>query len=196
MTAGARDRGDDVAADSDPRPPQCPKCRALGRPGERFCLRCRCEFATGATLAPPKIVPFRGPALRATTQWEAHIDADPDYFASSQHGEIRFPTGVPTRVVILTDDRVVIGRRSRSEGIYPQVDLSVPTVDPGVSMVNAIIDRFPDGTLRLIDVGSYNGTRLNGDTTPIEPNNPVRLKDGDQIFVGAWSRITVRKVAL
>jgi hypothetical protein len=140
--------------------------------------------------APLETVPFRKPAPRVA-RWEAHVDVDRDYFVSGQSDGLRYPTAVPTRVVALTDDRVVIGRRSRSAGVYPQVDLSVLTEDPGVSAVHAYLEPLPDGSLRLIDPGSLNGTRLNGGTTPIPHDAPVLLRNGDQIFVGAWSRIIV-----
>lgn len=52
----------------------------------------------------------------------------------------------------------------------------------------------PDGTWALIDPGSTNGTYLNDDTEPLARNEPVTLRDGDRVHVGAWTRITVRHV--
>jgi hypothetical protein len=45
-----------------------------------------------------------------------------------------------------------------------------------------------------VDPGSANGTRINDDSDPVTTNQPVALADGDQIHIGAWTTITVRKV--
>jgi pSer/pThr/pTyr-binding forkhead associated (FHA) protein len=139
----------------------------------------------------PTLVP-----LRETARWEAHVEADAAYFQQgATDGVLRFPTGTGNRVVRLRGERVVIGRRRESEGIYPQVDLAVPPDDPGVSTVHAILERQPDGSYCLVDHGSRNGTRLNDDPKPVEQDRRIPLKDGDRIFVGAWSRVTIRHAA-
>jgi len=43
-----------------------------------------------------------------------------------------------------------------------------------------------------VDVGSRNGTVVNGHPEPIAPNAPVRLAEGDRIMIGAWTVLTVQ----
>jgi pSer/pThr/pTyr-binding forkhead associated (FHA) protein len=92
----------------------------------------------------------------------------------------------------MTADRVQIGRRSVSRGIDPEIDLSVPPEDPGVSRLHAVLLAQPDGSWTLVDVGSANGTTLNDDLDPIPVNVPVPVKDGDRVHVGAWTTITLK----
>ncbi len=190
MTGNPGGGGPTGQAGQADNPPRCPNCGVLGRTGERYCLRCRCEFATGVRPRPPHLMP-----LRRTAHWEALVEADPVYFALGRADGVRFPTGAGKRVVRLHGQHVLIGRTSKSEGIYPQVDLSVPPEDPGVSTIHAILERQPNGSYCVVDCGSRNGTRLNGTSEPIERDLRIPLHDGDRIFVGAWSRVTIRRAA-
>ena len=87
---------------------------------------------------------------------------------------------------------MTIGRRSRSRGVEPEIDLSGPPLDPGVSTLHAVLLAAPDGGWDLVDVGSRNGTVVNGHPDPIAPNAPVRLAVGDRIMIGAWTVLTVQ----
>jgi pSer/pThr/pTyr-binding forkhead associated (FHA) protein len=57
-----------------------------------------------------------------------------------------------------------------------------------------------DGQLSVVDLSSTNGTYVidrggvpTEDAVPLAAGVPAVLDDGDQIFVGAWSRLTVRR---
>lgn len=80
----------------------------------------------------------------------------------------------------------LIGRRSDSADIHPEVVIP----DPGISRRHARILRQPDGGLVLVDLGSMNGTRLNG--AAVAPNVITPLAEGDQVTVGCWTRLTLR----
>jgi pSer/pThr/pTyr-binding forkhead associated (FHA) protein len=73
----------------------------------------------------------------------------------------------------------------------PEIDLSAPPEDPGVSHLHAVLLAQPDGTWNLVDPGSTNGTTVNGGTEPIPVNAPLPMADGDRIHVGAWTTITL-----
>ena len=45
--------------------------------------------------------------------------------------------------------------------------------------------RQPDGSVALLDLGSMNGTRLNG--MPVEANVLTSLTETDQITLGCWT---------
>lgn len=73
-----------------------------------------------------------------------------------------------------------IGRRDPRQNHYPDLDLAEH--DRGVaSRHHAIINRQND-VYTLTDLGSTNGTRLNG--APIAPQQPQRLRSGDKIKIG------------
>jgi hypothetical protein len=75
----------------------------------------------------------------------------------------------------------------------PEIDLSGNPEDPGVSHLHAVLLAQPDGTWALFDPGSANGTKINSGADPIAPNVTVPVHDGDRIFLGAWTVITIRK---
>ena len=83
---------------------------------------------------------------------------------------------------------MAIGRRSRTRGTAPDIDLA--GLDPGVSATHALLVARPDGGWDLVDLGSTNGTTLAVDDGPIRPHAPVPLADGAVIQLGAWTTIT------
>lgn len=122
---------------------------------------------------------------------------DPQWYAG--HGEVTLgppPPGRPPVVVDLEGEVQVIGRQSISRGITPDLDCSP---DTGVSRRHAGL-QAGGGRLYLEDLGSANGTFLAraGEPIPdlpITPGLPVEVGEGDRIYLGAWSRITIRRTA-
>jgi pSer/pThr/pTyr-binding forkhead associated (FHA) protein len=82
-----------------------------------------------------------------------------------------------------------IGRRSVSRGLEPEIDLTGPPADPGVSHLHAVLIAENDGWT-VFDPGSSNGTQVNG--IEIATGSRVRLRDGDRVCVGAWTVLTIR----
>jgi pSer/pThr/pTyr-binding forkhead associated (FHA) protein len=102
---------------------------------------------------------------------------------------IHFPAYCPERRFRLTGPEMRIGRHSASRGLEPEIDLTGPPTDPGVSRLHAVLIAQPDGSWAILDPGSENGTSVNG--SEMATGVPVPLHDGDQIHVGAWTVITV-----
>ncbi len=93
------------------------------------------------------------------------------------------PTDTRARVFPLDLADHLIGRRSDSADIHPEIVIN----DPGISRRHARILHGADGVLAVLDLGSMNGTRLND--TPLEANVPTRIAAGDQITLGCWTRL-------
>jgi len=85
---------------------------------------------------------------------------------------------------------VRIGRRSASRGLEPEIDLTGPPLDPGVSHLHAVLTAEPDGGWTVCDPGSANGTLVNGQSIPAGAR--VRLREGDRVCVGAWTMLTIQ----
>jgi len=176
----------ELASGGVPPAEPCPQC-GVTRAGQ-FCESCGYDFA--AAPVPP--VP---PVPADVTQWAVVVTADRAYFDTVQAaggpdaGSIAFPAYYPQRQFPLSGTEVRIGRRSVSSGITPEIDLSVPPADPGVSRLHAVLLRSPDGTWAVVDPGSANGTLVNGSEIPEGQVVPVR--PGDLIHVGAWTAISV-----
>jgi len=154
-----------------------------------------------ASPVPPASVPHSSvpPASRirkATVEtWTAVVTADRAYYDSmhpvndEDAASISFPAVVAERRFALTGAEVRIGRRSVSRRIEPEIDLTGPPTDPGVSRQHAVLTARPDGSWSVRDDGSPNGLQVNGKDVP--EKTAVPLHDGDRIHLGAWTMITI-----
>jgi len=135
----------------------------------------------------------------AAAGWTAVVTADRDYYDSvvaeggPDASSIEFPGYCPERRFRLTGREMRIGRRSVSRGLEPEIDLTGPPADPGVSHLHAVLIAEPDGTWAVLDPGSANGTIVN--SGEIVAGVRVPLHDGDRICVGAWTVLTMQAPA-
>jgi hypothetical protein len=133
--------------------------------------------------------------------WSAVAAADRAYFDQviTEGGPgaagIPFPPYCPTRRFQLGQARPgeekQIGRQSKSRGLNPDIDLTGPPTDPGISRLHAVLIGQPDGCWAVIDPGSANGILVNGRDIPAGAEVP--LHDGDRINLGAWTVITISR---
>ncbi|MEU0567616.1 FHA domain-containing protein [Nonomuraea sp. NPDC005983] len=173
-------------AEATPAVDSCPICQAP-RAGQ-FCEVCGHDY-TGAS----------GPVIAsvAGVRWEAVTAADRAYYdeviaeGGPDASAVAFPPYCPQRSFALAGDQVRIGRRSRARGVQPEIDLTGPPEDPGVSHLHAVLLAQQDGSWTLVDPGSANGTRVNGKTLTV--NVPVPVGAGDRVHLGAWTVITIRE---
>ncbi|MGW6389729.1 FHA domain-containing protein [Streptomyces sp. NPDC055103] len=131
--------------------------------------------------------------------WTAVIGPDREYFMAMMHRSgpeasgLNLPAYSPDKHLPLQGNQISIGRRRHSTGESPDIDLSVPPEDPGVSHQHAVLVQQPDGSWAVVDQNSTNGTTVNGGEEPIQPYVPVQLQEGDRVHVGAWTTITIRR---
>jgi hypothetical protein len=100
--------------------------------------------------------------------------------------------GSSTVVRVDLMDHVVIGRRDPNEADVPELDLSPHAAyQLGISRRHAIIRRVGDH-LEIQDLGSRNGTKVNG--VALLQDESVPLADGDDITLGRMTlRLLLRK---
>ena len=179
-----------AAAPAAPAGAPCPNCGAPRAGGSRFCEDCGYDHSTGKvpTLAPPTET-----AAPVAAQWTATIAADRKYFEDNAIEGVEFPADAPSRAVTLPAPQVRIGRRSRSKGTNPEIDLA--DSDPGTSHSHALLTLSVDGVWLVSDLGSTNGTYVNDEQQPLGAGQTRSLKDGDQVHVGAWTTITLHAPA-
>ncbi len=103
---------------------------------------------------------------------------------------IDFPAYCAERRFTLTGKEMRIGRRSTSRGLEPEIDLTGPPTDPGISHLHAVLIAQADGTWSVLDPGSSNGTQVN--TADLVTGVPVPLHDGDRVCLGAWTVLTIQ----
>jgi FHA domain len=177
----AADRDAEVSSATQLRAPEapterCPRCDTARTPGDRYCEVDGYDFErTDASV----------------DGWCAIVQADRSQFDRISPDDLQFPDP-PTMITYeLDSESVSVGRRSPSRGVDPDIDLGGASEDPGVSRRHLRFDRLPDGAYAVVDCGSANGTRINDDPTPIRPETPVALADGDRVHLGAWTTITI-----
>lgn len=175
-----------------PGAPQAPEQGEWGQPqpGQQ-------SQQTQAPQGPPGYQAVPGPST-GTVSWSATIGPDREYFMAMMHRSgpeasgLNLPAYSPEQQRPLAGNQITIGRRRHSTGDTPDIDLSVPPEDPGVSHQHAVLVQQPDGSWAVVDQNSTNGTTVNNGEEPIQPFVPVPLQDGDRVHVGAWTTITIR----
>jgi hypothetical protein len=136
------------------------------------------------------------PGSPDAANWSAVVTSDRAYFDSvvaaggADAATITFPEYCAERRFQLTGPQMRIGRISPSRGFEPEIDLTGPPTDPGVSRLHAVLIPESDGTWAILDPGSENGTYVND--VEIAADRRVRLRDGDRIHLGAWTSLTIR----
>ncbi|HEV8567386.1 MAG TPA: FHA domain-containing protein [Actinoplanes sp.] len=165
----------------------CPHCGTPRTGNWRFCEDCGYDHNTGKVPT----LDAAPPAARATGQWTATVAADRAYFEANAIEGVEFPADAPSRTVDLPAPQVRIGRKSRSKGTDPELDLSAEPLDPGVSHNHALLTLNIDGVWLVSDLGSTNGTYLNDEPRPLTAGQTRTLSDGDRVHVGAWTTITL-----
>jgi hypothetical protein len=187
----------------------CPNCQTANLADALFCEACGYDFTTGAmprvaapqgtapqagsSAAAPSVDPSGSLAPAVALEWVVEVWVDPDWYAVQESEEACPSPGLPV-IVPLRVRSALVGRISRSRSIHPEVDCDG---DLGVSRRQAQLTT--DGTRWWIeDLQSSNGTYLGPDSGPL-PSDPLppgqrrELAEGDRIYVGAWTRLVVRR---
>ena len=153
---------------------ECPVCKTQVEVGTAVCPRC------GASLVGV-----------AETRALGNTDYEP---GTPRWGTARFDSRM--NLVIRARDsgdeftfdaksitELTLGRLNPDTGEAPPVDLHAANgIEQGVSRRHAAIVRREGGALSLVDLGSDNGTYLNGQR--LIPNQPRILRDGDEVRLG------------
>lgn len=178
----------------------CPDCATPHDSTEGpFCGTCGYNFDTGVSgglpmVSVPPPIPVNSapstPISRPTQpqalkcdRWSLQITID----ATLRLPESPEPPDLPPRMMALDQPiSYLLGRTSQARAISPEISLDI---DDAISHRHAIFTVQSDGSLTLRDIGSANGTMVNG--VDLKPMTDLSLKPGDSITVGHWTCITV-----
>jgi signal transduction histidine kinase len=102
-------------------------------------------------------------------------------FGRVAHGSVAlYINGSPSPLILDLTQQATLGRYVPGVTPQPRVDLTpFGALDTGVSRLHAVIRRVGVDMLEIADLGSSNGTWLNGER--LEPYLPSRLRPGDQL---------------
>lgn len=154
----------------------CPYCAHENRLGMLFCEECGQPLVEGMSVAAhTKKLESAGGELAAKATWgTARFGHDASIIVHVRDAA--------EPLIIQPAKRTVLGRQDANSTQKPDVDLSsFGALEKGVSRIHAVIARS-EGTLTLTDMGSVNGTHLNGQR--LMPDEPRVLRDGDEIRLG------------
>lgn len=177
-------------------PEHCRDC-GTGRdqPDIAFCEICGYNYVTGthgdlSAIPPPQAPePAPAPAIAPTTPtalWTATLAIDPTLH---EPGSPSPPEGVGPFTFPLASPVSLIGRRSEPRAIFPEVPVQH---DDAVSHRHALLQlEAATGNLTVRDIGSSNGTKLNG--VALKPMTDYPLNDGDVLAFGHWSVLTLAR---
>lgn len=135
----------------------------------------------------------RPPSRERDTGWVAEIWVD-HAWAATRDSDQPVPDAGPPQVVVLTADNLVIGRTNVERGLHPDLDAGT---DAGVSVRHAQLTS--DGRRWWIeDLDTSNGTYVSTVGLPL-PEDPVErglrveIDEDDRVFLGAWTRLVLRR---
>jgi hypothetical protein len=208
IRATLREEGETVAS-SPPtwqfgNPTLCPHCGHYNRPGTLICDNCGTNLSTGehpkfstASLgndlplprgttaaetgtkplpSPQKLVP-----QMSTEEIRAVQTAGAELFQDDMILRLEV-SGAPTPILVYPSAETIIGRRDPISSGVPDVDLTAYAgYRMGVSRQHAVL-RLQSKVLDIRDLGSSNGTFVNG--VRLSPHQPHLLRDGDEIGLG------------
>jgi hypothetical protein len=204
MTAGP-----ESAAAGDPDKSQnvvCPKCQTTQLDSNaQFCENCGHKLDEPAAGASPQLQ-----TAASTTPVEVAPDTPPATGSNPSDPSSGKSTGAAWRIecrsfkeanadasapglpyessfeITLKNQVTQIGRYSRKRNLLPEIACDW---DEAVSHRHAKIELDAGGNVFLVDLGSTNGTMLNGKL--ISADTPVKLKDGDRISIGGKTALIV-----
>lgn len=152
----------------------CPNCQSLQLVGAVFCEECGAQLVSQSESIIPS-TDSRSTMMSTSQLSKAEDRTKEDIYISLQilnKGEVLDLAG---------QKEFTLGRISQGQTIIPDVDLSsFGAFQMGVSRLHATI--IVGKQLTLTDLGSVNGTLLNG--TQMPANMPVPITDGDVITLG------------
>lgn len=160
---------------------RCSHCNAQQMDGTIFCSECGANLIKGSSShettaslnksaagAPPIVEELAPPPLHA------RLPAAPSISL------VVINSG--RRINLDAADDLLVGRKDNQRGIYPDVDLGLDGgYDAGVSRRHAIIAAQAGG-FTVEDLGSANGTFVNG--RRLQPEDPTAVRHGDELKFG------------
>jgi hypothetical protein len=146
--------------------------------------------ATGAATPAPATSGGTAPAGNTTVSAPAQrlnvvVITDPSLVEDEEQRK-QCPQGEPYLVFPLDLEENLVGRRSDDKKIFPEIDIR----DPGVSHRQLKIIRQADGSFVALELGSANGTTLNG--AALKPGLPTPIAAGDEMIIGLWTRLRIQ----
>jgi hypothetical protein len=174
----------------------CPNCKHQEFDGALFCSECGAQLVFSNTKEAEPVNEEVKTLPMTKTAEKSEPASQPKPSETKPSG-----TSVGLSLKVVSSGQVIplsgqneftLGRITEGQPILPDIDLSpYEGYAEGVSRLHAAI-RITERGVMIVDLGSSNGTRINGQK--IVPNVNYPLKDGDIIALGRIKmQITIRR---
>jgi len=173
----------------------CPNCHHDELPGSLFCSECGAQLVVSETpttqhiqRSPSDILAVKPPVSSPTSSQPAAPSA-----AVSQDVAVSLHMVDNGQIIQLVDQtEFTIGRTAEGQPILPDIDLSTfEAYAQGVSRLHAAL-KIHNQRVVITDLGSSNGTRVNGQK--IVPHVDYPLNHGDMIALGKFAiQVLIKK---
>lgn len=154
----------------------CPNCQCKNMNGAVFCDDCGMQLAGADMIVTQNISPIQQKKIKDDAVKTATLQNNLDTWASLHLME-------SGQILPLTDrQEFTLGRISDAQPIMPDIDLTpYQAYASGVSRLHAVLKR-EGNQVRVMDLGSSNGTYLNGKR--LKPNTEQPIQHGDLLSLG------------
>ncbi len=154
----------------------CPNCQHENRAGVVFCEQCGASLIGDAPLG-TKHITYTGPASLP----DSGTGLGSPVFREGTTLRFEVQGGEP--IILRAKPEMIFGRRDPATGATPDIDLTpYAGYRLGVSRRHAALRQTEGNRLDLWDLGSSNGTYLNG--VRLVAHRPNQVHDGDEIQLG------------
>jgi pSer/pThr/pTyr-binding forkhead associated (FHA) protein len=166
---------------------KCVNCGHENRPGVMYCENCGVSLAGSEAPLDTKSIDESSEEEKAKLGVEESVLIDVRVEGSATFGEndlLRLDIeGSSEPIIIKPEAETIFGRRDPATGAMPDVDLTpFAGYRMGVSRRHAAIRFGDERVLNLWDLGSSNGTYLNGER--LNAHRPYRVHNGDELRLG------------
>jgi pSer/pThr/pTyr-binding forkhead associated (FHA) protein len=162
--------------------PYCSQCGSQNADNAKFCSQC------GSPLAPAPEAPAEPIDSTTTITFGSDVPADPDDKASLAPADAAAVDALPTGSALLVvqrgpgaGSRYLLDSELSTVGRHPESDIFLDDITVSRRHVEF---RREDGVFRVHDVGSLNGTYVNGDRV-----DDAALQNGDEVRIGKFRLI-------
>jgi hypothetical protein len=170
----------------------CPNCQHEELPGSLFCNECGAQLVIPETPTTQSIQRLPSDGLIGKSKPEVAMPQKP-VITASLNAEVSLHMVDSGQIVHLAGQtEFTIGRTAEGQPILPDVDLShFEAYAQGVSRLHASVKIYNQRVV-ITDLGSSNGTRVNGQK--IVPHVDYPLNHGDMIALGKFTiQILIKK---